>query len=61
MALEEVDLRGSKGTGALALGIVFLILATVAVALRFSSRQMMRVWLGKDDYMIGVALVKLVG
>ena len=44
----------------LVLSVVFLFLATSAVALRFISRRVKRVGLAADDYWIIIALVNII-
>lgn len=56
MTLQAVHLS-SVGVRPLTVGLVFLVLATVAVLLRIVSARLSRRTLQPDDYMIVVALV----
>ncbi|ERF73312.1 hypothetical protein EPUS_03145 [Endocarpon pusillum Z07020] len=54
--LSAADLEGSQGPGIVAANLVVAILATIAVALRFSSRRVQGLGFQADDYLILLAL-----
>ena len=54
---REIETQNRRGVELLVIAVVILLLATLAVALRFVSRRIKRVRWAADDYMIIVALV----
>ncbi|KAI4225288.1 MAG: hypothetical protein L6R36_004032 [Xanthoria steineri] len=56
---RSIDLNGNPGVAQLVVAIVFAILATLSVVLRFVARRMSRVYPSMNDYMIVVALYVL--
>ena len=59
MVLQPVDLRDDVGLRPLIVGIVSIILATVAVVLRLYSHRITRIRLLADDWLIIAALVNI--
>ena len=55
---RSVDLKGSPGVAQLVVAIIFGVLATLSVVLRFVSRRISRVYLSINDYAIVIALVR---
>ncbi|KAI4108944.1 MAG: hypothetical protein LQ339_002063 [Xanthoria mediterranea] len=53
---RSIDLNGNPGVAQLVVAIVFAILATLSVVLRFVARRTSRVYPSMNDYMIVVAL-----
>ena len=53
-------LGGNAGPGIIAANSIFIIFATIAVALRIIARRRERLVLEKDDHFIVVALVSLI-
>ncbi|KAL8648447.1 MAG: hypothetical protein Q9226_005985 [Calogaya cf. arnoldii] len=53
---RSVDLNGNPGVAQLVVAIIFGILATLSVVLRFLSRRLARVSLSMNDYAVVVAL-----
>ncbi|KAL8780406.1 MAG: hypothetical protein Q9213_006491 [Squamulea squamosa] len=54
---RSIDLNGNPGNAQLVVAIIFGILATLSVILRYVSRRISRVYLSMNDYSIFVALV----
>ncbi len=57
MSLQPVNLNGDVGVRPLVVAVIFIVLATVSVVLRYVSRRMMKAPLAADDYLICLALV----
>ena len=53
------QLAENQGQGIIAACLTVAVLATVAVALRLLARKFQRVRIGTDDYLIMLALVRL--
>ncbi|KAL9038286.1 MAG: hypothetical protein Q9180_003232 [Flavoplaca navasiana] len=55
---RSIDLNSSSGVAQLVVAIIFGVLATLSVVLRFVSRRISRVYLSINDYAIVIALVR---
>ncbi|KAL8876720.1 MAG: hypothetical protein Q9198_005133 [Flavoplaca austrocitrina] len=55
---RSIDLNSSPGVAQLVVAIIFGVLATLSVVLRFVSRRISRVYLSINDYAIVIALVR---
>lgn len=56
---RSIDPNGNPGVAQLVVAIVFGILATLSVLLRFVARRISRVYLSMNDYVIVIAMVYL--
>lgn len=58
LKLNTVEMTYVNGGSVIAIGVIFPVLGTVSVALRFAVRRTRKAGLGTDDWLIMLGLVK---